>query len=37
MDATGAGKDEAWYREAQQKRTEKRIVDLPQRVPIRVF
>lgn len=37
MEATGAGKDEAWYREAQQKRTEKRIVDLPQRVPIRVF
>jgi lipoprotein-anchoring transpeptidase ErfK/SrfK len=37
MEATGAGKDEAWYKETQAKRTVKQIVDLPQRVPIRVF
>lgn len=37
MEATGAGKDEAWYQEAQTNRTEKRIVDLPQLVPIRVY
>lgn len=37
MEATGAGKDEAWYRTTQQNRTVKQIVDLPQRVPIRVF
>lgn len=37
MEWTGAGKDDAWYREAQANRTVKQIVDLPQRVPIRVF
>lgn len=37
MEVTGAGKDEAWYREAAAKRTEKRVVDLPKVVPIRVF
>ncbi|HEV7991150.1 MAG TPA: L,D-transpeptidase [Gemmatimonadaceae bacterium] len=37
MEATGAGKDNAWYRRVQENRTEKVIVDLPQRVPIRVY
>ena len=37
MEATGAGKDDAWYRRVQQHRTEKVVVDLPQRVPIRVY
>jgi lipoprotein-anchoring transpeptidase ErfK/SrfK len=37
MDATGAGKDDAWYARVQKNRTEKVVVDLPQRVPIRVF
>ncbi len=37
MEATGAGKDDAWYKRVQATRTEKQIVDLPQRVPIRVF
>jgi lipoprotein-anchoring transpeptidase ErfK/SrfK len=37
MEAAGAGKDEAWYREAQQNRTQKRVVDLPRVVPIRVY
>jgi len=37
MEVTGVGKDEAWYRQVQQRRTEKMVVDLPQRVPIRVF
>jgi hypothetical protein len=37
MEATGAGKDAAWFTKVQQNPTEKRIVDLPQRVPIRVF
>ena len=37
MEETGAGKDEAWYGETQRNRTVKQIVDLPQRVPIRVF
>ena len=37
MEETGAGKDEAWYQETQKKRTVKQVVDLPQRVPIRVF
>jgi len=34
MQATGVGKDDAWYRRVQQNRTEKVVVDLPQRVPI---
>ncbi|MEO6527651.1 MAG: L,D-transpeptidase family protein [Gemmatimonadaceae bacterium] len=37
MEATGVGKDDAWYQRVRQNRTEKVIVDLPQRVPIRVF
>jgi hypothetical protein len=37
MDATGAGKDSAWYRRAETERTVKQIVDLPRVVPIRVF
>jgi lipoprotein-anchoring transpeptidase ErfK/SrfK len=37
MEAAGVGKDEAWYRQAQQNRTEKRVVDLPKPVPIRVY
>jgi L,D-transpeptidase ErfK/SrfK len=37
MEETGVGKDEAWYKETQKKRTVKQIVDLPQRVPIRVY
>jgi lipoprotein-anchoring transpeptidase ErfK/SrfK len=37
MEAAGAGKDEAWYREAQSNVRQKRIVDLPRPVPIRVY
>lgn len=37
MEATGAGKDAEWYRKTQASRTVKQIIDLPQRVPIRVF
>jgi lipoprotein-anchoring transpeptidase ErfK/SrfK len=37
MEATGAGKDESWYKSARDNRTVKQIVDLPQRVPIRVY
>ena len=37
MDVTGVKKDEAWYQRVQQKRMEKVPVNLPQRVPIRVF
>ena len=37
MEASGAHRDDAWYRRVQQNRTEKVVVDLPQRVPIRVF
>lgn len=37
MEQTGAGKDEAWYTRARANRTEKLVVDLPERVPIRVF
>jgi L,D-transpeptidase ErfK/SrfK len=37
MEETGAGKDEAWYQETQKNRKVKQIVDLPQRVPIRVY
>jgi L,D-transpeptidase ErfK/SrfK len=37
MEAGGAGKDEAWYRDAQQNRRQKRVVDLPRPVPIRVY
>jgi L,D-transpeptidase ErfK/SrfK len=37
MDAAGAGKDDAWVRQAQQNRTRKQVVDLPRPVPIRVY
>jgi lipoprotein-anchoring transpeptidase ErfK/SrfK len=37
MEAAGAGKDESWYRQAEQNRTQKQVVDLPRPVPIRVF
>ena len=37
QEAGGAGKDEAWYRRARERRTEKQIVDLPLQVPIRVY
>ena len=37
MEATGAGKDDAWYARASSQRTEKFVVDLPTPVPIRVF
>jgi lipoprotein-anchoring transpeptidase ErfK/SrfK len=34
MEAAGAAKDEAWYRQTQQNRTQKQVVDLPRPVPI---
>ena len=37
MAATGVGKDEAWYREAETKRSVKQIIDLPTPIPIKVF
>ncbi len=37
MEATGVQKDDAWYRQVQLNRTERVPVDLPKRVPIRVF
>ena len=37
MEVTGVKKDDAWYRQVQQNRTEKVPVNLPQRVQIRVF
>jgi lipoprotein-anchoring transpeptidase ErfK/SrfK len=37
MESAGAGKDEAWYRQVQQNRKQKQIVDLPRVVPIRVY
>ena len=37
MEVTGVKKDDAWYQQVQQNRTEKVPVSLPQRVPIRVF
>ena len=37
MEASGAAKDEAWYNRVRLNRTEKVIVDLPQRVLIRIF
>ena len=36
MEAGGAGRDEAWYREARENRTERRDVSIPNPVPIRV-
>jgi lipoprotein-anchoring transpeptidase ErfK/SrfK len=37
MTSTGVAKDSAWFQRAEQKRTEKQIVDLPTPVPIKVF
>ena len=37
MEVTGVEKDDAWYRQVQQNRTEKVVIDLPQRVAIRVY
>lgn len=37
MDATGAGKDSAFFRNVERNKTEKVIVDLPGGIPIRVF
>jgi lipoprotein-anchoring transpeptidase ErfK/SrfK len=37
MEATGVGKDSAFYRNAERNRTEKIVVDLPGGIPIRVF
>jgi L,D-transpeptidase ErfK/SrfK len=37
MDATGVKKDDAWFLQVQMNRTVKVPVNLPQRVPIRVF
>jgi lipoprotein-anchoring transpeptidase ErfK/SrfK len=37
MEAGGAGRDDAWYRRAQENRREKQVVDLANPVPIRVF
>jgi lipoprotein-anchoring transpeptidase ErfK/SrfK len=36
MEATGVKKDAAWYRQVQANRTQKVVIDLPQRVPIKV-
>jgi lipoprotein-anchoring transpeptidase ErfK/SrfK len=37
MEASGAGKDAAWYSQAASHRTEKQVVDLPRPVPIKVY
>jgi lipoprotein-anchoring transpeptidase ErfK/SrfK len=37
MAANGAQKDDAWFAQAAQQRTEKQVVDLPTPVPIKVF
>ena len=37
MEVTGVQKDDAWFHQVQQNRTQKVPIDLPQRVPIRVF
>ena len=36
MEVTGVKKDDAWYRQVQQNRTQKVVIDLPQRVAIKV-
>jgi lipoprotein-anchoring transpeptidase ErfK/SrfK len=36
MEVTGVKKNDAWYRQVQQNRTQKVVIDLPQRVPIKV-
>lgn len=37
MAASGAPKDDAWFRRAAEQRSEKQVVDLPTPVPIKVF
>lgn len=37
MDAGGAGKDDAWVRQAHQNRRQKQVIDLRRPVPIRVY
>jgi lipoprotein-anchoring transpeptidase ErfK/SrfK len=37
MEMAGAPKDDSFYQDAARNRTQKVVVDLPQRVPIRVF
>jgi lipoprotein-anchoring transpeptidase ErfK/SrfK len=37
MESAGVAKDAAWYKETQQNRKQKQIIDLPRVVPIRVF
>ena len=37
MESAGVAKDAAWYRETQQNRKQKQVIDLPKVVPIRVF
>jgi lipoprotein-anchoring transpeptidase ErfK/SrfK len=37
MESAGVAKDAAWYKETQQNRKQKQIIDLPKVVPIRVF
>ena len=37
MEETGVARDDAWYKETQKNRKVKQVVDLPQRVPIRIF
>ena len=37
MESAGVAKDAAWYRDTQQNRKQKQIIDLPKVVPIRVF
>jgi lipoprotein-anchoring transpeptidase ErfK/SrfK len=37
MESAGVAKDAAWYKETQQNRKQKQVIDLPKVVPIRVF
>ncbi len=37
MEEGGASRPESWYREAQERRTEKREVDLPNPIPLRIY
>jgi hypothetical protein len=37
MEEAGAGKDETWYGQVRENRTQKQVVDLPRAVPIRVY
>jgi len=36
MEVTGVKKNDAWYRQVQRNRTEKVVIDLPQRIAIKV-